>query len=195
MLRWLAIIGAILVAITIALSFHQPPMRRLPAPAAFKDGLPNAIAANAALATDNRIELFYATNRLAVGARNNRTYAIAPGRELHLGVGMIRIGEPETTWDKIYALATGSCDDRRPQLTLERLVEFACWENDPLPPGARAWFRLIDAALERSADKDIIIYVHGANSSVERAAGQAPRSGGRAGGGRCGDGMDLSGRL
>ncbi len=175
MLRWVAILGAIVVAITIALSFHQPPMRLMPAPKAFTDGLPTAFAANPELAKDNRIEFFYATNRLAVGPRNNRTYAIAPGRDLHLGVGTIRIGGPQTTWDQIYAFSTGRSDDKRPQLNLEGLAEFASLDEDadPLPPGARAWFQLIDAALERSADKDIIIYVHGANSTVERAAGQA----------------------
>ena len=181
MLRWLAIFGAILVAITIALSFHQPPMRLMPTPAVFLDGAPNAFAANPALVRDNRIEFFYATNRLAVGPRNNRTYAIAPGRNLHLGVGTIRIGGEEKSWDKIYALSTRQSDDRRPFLNMEALSEFASLEEGgalppgarALPPGARAWFKLIDAAIERSPDKDIIIYVHGANSTVERAAGQA----------------------
>ena len=40
MLRWLAIIGTIIVVVTIALSFHQPPMRLMPTPKVFLDGMP-----------------------------------------------------------------------------------------------------------------------------------------------------------
>ena len=43
----------------------------------------------------------------------------------------------------------------------------------PLTPEATAWFAEINAALEQFHDKDIIVYVHGANTTVERAAGQA----------------------
>lgn len=180
MLRKLLIIGGLIVAIVIALSFHQPPMRLMPTPQVFLDGYPNAFAANPNLGKNNRIEFFYATNRLPVGPRNNRLYAVAPGRNLNFGVGSIRIGGEETTWDKIYALSTGTSDDRRPQLNLETLTELASLDEeeaslslDRLPAGARGWFGLLNAALERSPDKDIIIYVHGANATVERAAGQA----------------------
>ena len=38
---------------------------------------------------------------------------------------------------------------------------------------AEAWFASIDAALAQSRDHDIIVYVHGANTNLERAAGQA----------------------
>ena len=180
MLRWLLIIGGLITVIVVALSFHQPPMRLMPTPQAFLGGAPNAFAANPALDRDNRIEFFYATNRLPVGPRNNRLYAIAPGRNLNFGVGSIRIGGEGTAWDKIYALSTGTSDDRRPQLNLETLTELASLDEEEaalslaqLPAGARGWFGLLNAALERSPDKDIIIYVHGANATVERAAGQA----------------------
>src|SRR5262249_58634268 len=42
-----------------------------------------------------------------------------------------------------------------------------------LSPEAKAWFQQLDESLARSRDKDIIVYVHGANTTVERAAGQA----------------------
>ena len=38
---------------------------------------------------------------------------------------------------------------------------------------AKAWLAEIDAALGGRADQDVIVYVHGANTTVERAAGQA----------------------
>ncbi len=164
----------IIVAVIIAMSFHQPPMRLMPTPKLFLDGAPNAFTANPALARSNTIELFYATNRLPVGPRTNRLYAVVPGRDLQLGVSQIRIGGEQTTWEQIYALSTGTGDDRRPQLNLETMAELATLaEGEPLSPGARGWLGLVNAALERSVDKDIIIYVHGANATVERAAGQA----------------------
>ena len=124
--------------------------------------------------SDPEIKLFYATNRLPVGPRAGRLYAVVPGRDLHTGVATVRIGEEGTTWDKIYAWSTGASDDRRPFLHLTNLNEQATIDSDtPLTPEATAWFAEINAALEQSRDKDIIVYVHGANTTVERAAGQA----------------------
>ena len=164
----------IIVAVIIALSFHQPPMRLMPTPKLVLGAGPNAFAANPVLARTNTIEFFYATNRLPVGPRNNRLYAVVPGRDLNLGVGQVRIGGAQTSWEQIYALSTGAGDDRRPQLNLEAMVELATIDEDgAMTPGLRAWLALVDGALERSRDKDIIIYVHGANATVERAAGQA----------------------
>jgi esterase/lipase superfamily enzyme len=174
MVRFIIILGLAVIGITVALAFYHPPMRLMPAPEAFLDGEVNAFSANPALAQDPRIPLFYATNRLPVGPRSNRVYAVVPGRDMHMGVATIRIGEEGTTWDWIYAWSTGASDDRRPFLNLENLNEQAKFETgEPLTKEAQAWFADVNAALDRSRDKDIIVYVHGANTTVERAAGQA----------------------
>jgi esterase/lipase superfamily enzyme len=174
MVRFIIILGLAVIGITLALAFYHPPMRLMPAPEAFLDGDVNAFSANPALAADPRIPLFYTTNRLPVGPRSNRLYAVVPGRDMHMGVATIRIGEEGTTWDRIYAWSTGASDDRRPFLNLENLNEQAIFETgEPLTAEARAWFADVNAVLMRSRDKDIIIYVHGANTTVERAAGQA----------------------
>ena len=174
MRRILIILLLVIVTATIALSFHQPPMRLMPTPTVFLDGGPNAFAANPGLPRDKRIALFYATNRLPVGPRSSRTYAVVPGRDLNLGVATIRIGTEATTWQSLYAMSTNAVADRRPCLNLESLAELGTVEEDgTLLPGSRAWLALVNAAIDRSLDKEIIIYVHGANSTVERAAGQA----------------------
>ena len=174
MRRVLIILLLVVVAGTIAVSFHQPPMRLMPTPTVFLIGAANAFAANPDLARTNRIAVFYATNRLPVGPRGARTYAVVPGRDLQLGVATIRIGNDATTWQAIYDMSTRAGDDRRPRLNLETLAEIGTvTEADTLSPGTRAWLGLVNAAIDRSRDKDIIIYVHGANSTVERAAGQA----------------------
>jgi hypothetical protein len=180
-LRWLGFAALLGLIVTVLLSFHQPPMRLMPVPLVFQKAGGALFAANPNLRADNRIELFYASNRLAVGPRNDRIHAIAPGRDLLLGVTSIRIGDAGTTWDRVLEWSMGEDGGRRPQLILERMTELAELPGEaPVPPpgpaldpALRAWLGLVDAALARSPDPDIIIYVHGANSTVERAAGQA----------------------
>ena len=179
--RWLGFLALIGMLITILMAFHNPPMRLMPVPAVFLKSGSALFSANPNLREDNRIELFYATNRLPLGPRNDRIHAIAPGRDLLLGVTTIRIGDEGTAWDRVYEWSFGEDGEQRPQLILERMRELASLPgDDPVPPkgpvldaSMRAWLGLVDEALDRSLDPDIIIYVHGANSTVERAAGQA----------------------
>jgi len=173
MRRSIVILALIVVGVVVGISFYQPPMRLMPAPALFLDGQTNVFS-GAPETTDPRISLFYATNRLPIGPRDNRIYAVVPGRDLNLGVATVRIGNETTTWERIYEWSTRASGDRRPFLYLENMAEQASLAGtDPLPPEASAWFAQINDALARSRDKDVIIYVHGANTTVERAAGQA----------------------
>jgi esterase/lipase superfamily enzyme len=172
-MRYLVVLGLIVLGAVIAVSLYQPPMRLMPAPAKHLGAESSAFAADPS-APEARIAVFYATNRLPIGAHADRLYAVIPGQDLHVGVATIRIGEEGTTWDRIYAWSTRASDDPRPFLNLVNLNEHATIESGgPLPPQARAWFGQINDAIERSHDKDVIVYVHGANTNVERAAGQA----------------------
>lgn len=180
-LRWLGFLALIGLVVTILVAMHNPPMRLMPVPAAFVKSGSALFRANPNLRHDNRIELFYATNRLPLGPRNDRIHAIAPGRELLFGVTTIRIGDQGTAWDRVYEWSFGEDGERRPQLILEQMRELASLPGEEtvplkgpvLDPSMRAWLGLVDEALSRSLDPDITIYVHGANSTVERAAGQA----------------------
>lgn len=172
----LILLGLIVVGagITVAISFYQPPMRLMPAPAVFLDGRTNIFSDDPARAPEPEIDLFYATNREALGSPEHREYARVAGRDLHAGVVTIAIGEDGTTWDRIYEWSTRAGDERRPFLHLASVDEQATIEpGQPLSADAEAWFAAIDAALARSRDHDIIVYVHGANTNLERAAGQA----------------------
>lgn len=180
MWRWLGFAALIGLMLTIVLAFHQPPMRLMPVPLAFEKSGSALLAANPYLERDNQIDLFYATNRLPVGPRTNRLYSVAPGRDLLLGATSVRIGGEGTSWDQVYEWSLGMDADRRPQLILQQMREMAVLPEGPVPepsptmdPQLRGWLAIVDQALARSPDKDIIIYVHGANSTVERAAGQA----------------------
>ncbi|WP_347268777.1 alpha/beta hydrolase [Paracoccus sp. (in: a-proteobacteria)] len=178
MRRYLAYgLGAVLVtaiAAGIYIALQHPPMRLMPAPQIFlRDGV-NLFAAQPEPPADTRMEVFYATNRLPVGPAADRTYTIVPSTDLHLGVSTIRIGEPDRTWEWLYQLSTtADDDDDRPFLNLERMREDAIVSDEELTPEALAWLEQVNAALADSPDRDIVVYVHGANTTVERAAGQA----------------------
>lgn len=177
MRRFLLILLAVIVVgagITVAISFYQPPMRLMPAPMVFLDGRTNIFSDDPDRAPDPEIDLFYATNREALGTPEDREYARVPGDNLHAGVVTIRIGEDGTTWDRIYEWSTRAGEEQRPFLHLEAVDEHATIEpGQALSADAEAWFASIDAALAKSRDHDIIVYVHGANTNLERAAGQA----------------------
>ena len=132
----------------------------------------------AALADDSRIELFYATNRLPVGPRDHRIYTVAPDRRLHLGQAHAadrRRGHDARPAPRLDARRRRRAS--RPFIHLERdgarpasLVRRRGrrTRRPPRPGSPRSTRRWRGAR-----DRDILVYVHGANTTVERAAGQA----------------------
>jgi len=174
MRRLLLILFTLIVVaggVAIARSFYQPPMRLMPAPAFFLDDRTSDIFEGV---SDPEIKLFYATNREVRGSPAKREYARVPGEPLHTGVLTIRIGDDATALDRIFEWSTRASDDPRPYLHLQTVNEQASVSPDaPLTPEAKAWFAEIDTAIAASRDKDVIIYVHGAMTNLERAAGQA----------------------
>ena len=174
MRRFLLIILVLIIAaggVTVAISLHHPPMRLMPPPAVVLDA---RVAPALEAVIDQRIPLFYATNREARGTREARDYARVPGEPLHAGRLTIRIGDDLTPLDRIVEWSTRATDEPRPYLHLDTVEEQASIAPDaPLSDEAKAWFAAVDAAIAESRDKDVIIYVHGANTNLERAAGQA----------------------
>ena len=175
MLRKLALLF-ILVAggVTAFFVFHHPPMRLMPPPLLYQTDGQRIFDASPALDVDSRIDLFYVTNRLPVGTQGSRIYTVAPDRRLHFGTATLRIGEDDTPVEQILEWSKRADTGDRPFIRLERMQEAAT-----LPQGAEpdadtlAWFESVDAALAASRNRDVLVYVHGANTTVERAAGQA----------------------
>ena len=149
MLRKL-VLGLLVVAVGVTAFFvlHHPPMRLMPPPLLFQDaGLAGFDVAP--LVPDDRIELFYATNRLPVGPAGDRTYTVAPDRQLHLGTATTRIGEGATL-DQLIEWTTGATDDR-PFIRLERMQEAATLPAGAEPtPEAAAWLAAVDARARRA---------------------------------------------
>jgi esterase/lipase superfamily enzyme len=168
-----------LFALTVLLlTACQPPVELMPAPAIFVDNERNLFGANANLDESNEIRVFFATNRVPFGpVGGGRTYTVFPGDDLHLGVANLNIGGGAFGWDWLYEKSTNASSERRPQILLDSMDEKAMVDagESVESPGAEAleFFRQIDEALARSADANLTIYVHGANTSVGRATAQA----------------------
>ena len=163
--------------VTAFLVWYHPPMRLMPAPLLWQDPDLPLSDIGPALAEGARIDVFFASNRLPVGPRDARTFTVAPDTRLHLGRAFLRIGDDATPLAQIHAWTTAADPSDRPFIHLTRMTEEASLDpsgdDGPLPPDVAAWLAAIDAQLARSPHKDILVYVHGANTTVERAAGQA----------------------
>jgi esterase/lipase superfamily enzyme len=172
-LRTLAL--ALLALVT--LSACQPAVYLMPTPIALRSGDINPFERYAEGDEDTRVPVWYATNRLPITASDPPIYSIFPSDDIRLGKARLRIGEDELDWASLIALSTGEGAEDRPRLFLEELSEQVAVNllesRDELPPSATAYFAAINAALAESLDKDLLIYVHGANASVYRASAQA----------------------
>lgn len=167
-MRILAVLAVVAAAVVAFFVWHHPPMRLMPPPLLFQDDGTGLSGVADALAADSRIEVFYATNRLPVGGRGGRIYTVAPDRRLHVGTATLRIGDEETTLDQLREWSTRETGDR-PFIRLERMAEAGTVGDG----GEAGWLAEVEAALAASRSRDVLVYVHGANTTVERAAGQA----------------------
>jgi len=149
----------------------------MPTPALMTTGELNPFSVNPNLQESNRVEVIFATNRTPMGDSDNRNYTIFPGNELRLGIAHFTIGSKETDWSQIFKLSTSDENRDRPALHLEDLQELAVIplddETAPIPKEIEPLAAAVNDILARSVDKDIMVYVHGANSSIYRAMAQA----------------------
>lgn len=156
----------------------QPPVRLMPPPEAFVKSDNNLFELNQNLERSGKIQVFYATNRTPEGTPDDRSYSRTPTDDLHLGVADLSIGGGDITWEALYKLSTQADDeDLRPEILLTALHEKA--SISPALADASggedglAFFRLVDQALAATRDKNLTLYVHGANTGVQRATAQA----------------------
>ena len=174
------LVAVLLLAVAVSAFFilYHPPMRLMPPPLLFREGGLPLSEIGPALSEGSEITVFYGSSRLPIGPRDARIYTVAPDRRLHLGQATLRIGEEGSTMDQIYEWTTRAEESDRPFVHLQQMNEFASVAVDEageaeVAPEAQTWYDAINAALEESRTQDILIYVHGANTTVERAAGQA----------------------
>ena len=149
----------------------------MPTPAVMQTGEHDPFAVNPELEETNRVVVAYATNRMSVGTDEERKYVTLFDQKLRLGTAQIRIGKEKDTWIDIYKLSTTDKSKEDIVLDLEITDELAVLDTeipiDDLSPEARYFFYKLNEALDRTLDKDLILYVHGANNTFYRASAQA----------------------
>lgn len=149
----------------------------MPTPTVIAKSDKSPFAANPNLEESNFIDVFFATNRIPLSPIPPRFYSTLPGPAIYLGKATVRIGGANKDWESLYQLSTTAQGGRRPSLRLDKLDEQAIIRRNDRPsapnPKTREFFNEINAALAKSIDHDLTIYVHGANSNMAIAAGQA----------------------
>ena len=173
--RHVAIYLAALLA-TTWLSGCESPVRLMPTPVSFRTGDvdPFAQAGISALGTD--VPILYATNRGAVIENPEPIHTILPSDRLRMGVAHVRIGDESLDWQTLHRLSTSDDGDERPIVQLDWLepkVSLGPNSTVSTSPDAQAFFALVNKALNASASRDLLVYVHGSNNTMPRAAAQA----------------------
>jgi esterase/lipase superfamily enzyme len=149
----------------------------MPTPAALQTGQHDPFSRNPDLEESNRVVVGYATNRLPVGQDGNWNYLTLFDDNLRLGTARIRIGSEDKTWQELHEVSTVGERQADIPLELESTLELAELDTslplDDLPPAARSFFDTLNQAIDRSLDKDLILYLHGANNTFYRSTSQA----------------------
>ncbi len=177
-----ALVFLLLVAIVYVGARYQATVYLMPTPAVINTGELNPFDLNPNRKKSNEIQILFATNRIPAGVSDNRTYTIFPGDKLRMGIVRLQIGEKGTSWESILNLSTTKNIEQRPPLKLKNMQELAQHplrkNNNAQPENIKAQniqilADMVNQALEGSIDKDITIYVHGANTGIYRASAQA----------------------
>ena len=148
----------------------------MPTPEALTSGVRDPFSIDPTKDQTNRLTVPYATNRLPIGPESQRTYLTLFDQDLRLGFSQVRLGDEGVDWDELHRISRTSERSVSIPLVLETATELAVVERgDPplLPARAEAFFAAINEDLAQSLDKDLTIYVHGANSNFYRANAHA----------------------
>lgn len=126
---------------------------------------------------DNLLYTVYATNRLPFDRSNKSDgYSIFPSDTLKLGFAVHRVGDEIMTWEEIYTESLNRDRSKKILLSREYVREVVSYniEDDLGKSSSEAYgyFQHVNKMLDKTIDKDILIYVHGANSGFYRASAQ-----------------------
>lgn len=126
---------------------------------------------------ENMLYTLYATNRHPFDRPSGSVgYTIFPSDTLRLGLVIHRVGDEGMSWEKLHRLSFS--DKRDNDLLLHQVFARQRTEYDieddieKLSSEGEGFFDTINKVLDRSFDKDLLIYVHGANSNFYRATAQ-----------------------
>jgi esterase/lipase superfamily enzyme len=154
----------------------QAPVRLMPTPVVFRGGDVDPFERAGYKAKGTDVAVLYATNRAAVIEWPEPVLTVFPGTSLRLGVAEARIGDGTLDWATLHRLSTSDDPAERPIVHLERLEQIAVLGADERAedsPQIRAFFSVVNQAIAASPNTQLLVYVHGSNNTVGRAAAQA----------------------
>ncbi len=119
----------------------------------------------------------YATNRIPLNdTRTNLSYTIFPSDKLRIGFVVHSVGDSNLSWEEFMELSAQQ--KRKKNLLIKKEYVREVTQQDleesieKTSPQADGLFDKINEILQVSFSKDIIVYVHGANSNFYRATAQ-----------------------
>lgn len=126
---------------------------------------------------DNRLTTLYATNRIPKPfSIEGDGYTIWPSDDLRVGVVTHSVGDENDTWESFYEKSLSKERKDKLLISMQQVDELLMIEEtqpiDALMPGYQKFLDEINEIMTKTADKDITIYVHGANSNFYRATAQ-----------------------
>ena len=126
---------------------------------------------------ENYLKTLYATNRIPFNRMDNSTgYTIFPSDILEIGFVTYSVGDEGMSWDDLYEQSLKDVRDNDLLFTQELIEERAEYQKgDDINQAslqAQLFFDEINSAIGSSFDRDITVYVHGANSNFYRATAQ-----------------------
>jgi esterase/lipase superfamily enzyme len=148
----------------------------MPTPELLRSGERDPFAANPEEALSPEVQVTYATNRLPAFDSGRWPYVTLFDQKLRLGYATVRLGGEALSAEELHAFSTAAEREFAVPLTLLAARQDATLDSaqgKSLTTEARAFFDQINAALARSRDPDITVYLHGANNNFYRSSAQA----------------------
>lgn len=167
---------ALALALAVVLAACESPVRLMPTPVSFRDSDVDPFALAGEKLTGTDVPVLYATNRGAIVEKPEPLHTALLSERLRMGVAHVRIGDDTLTWEALHRLSTSDDADDRPIVTLKMLEPLASLGPDDKvadSAGAKAFFALVNKTLAASSSHDLLVYVHGSNNTMPRAAAQA----------------------
>ena len=170
-----AAVWLLLLAVAL-LAGCQTPVRLMPTPVVFQTGDVDPFEQAGYEAQGTQVPVLFATNRGAVIEWPELILTVFPGTTLRMGVADVRIGDGTLDWETLHRLSTSEDPGERPIVRLERLEQMAVLApgtGAEDSPDVRAFLAVVDQAIAASRNSELLVYVHGSNNTVPRAAAQA----------------------
>jgi len=129
------------------------------------------------LQDENFLYTLYATNRKPVDSPNSsERYSIFPSDTIRLGWTVHRVGDEGMSWEKLFeeSIKTDRSKDLllSSEYTREIVSHDVSKDFEGISSQEYGYFYELDTILDRTFDKDILVYVHGANCNFYRATAQ-----------------------